>query len=552
MTDYRFLKVWNKLLLLTFFVVLSGCVYTSPGTNFSDDQTILDNIRQQEAEIVPDYDENNILWGGSVYANKFDLKSDQAQSYIEKIAENLLNSWPQKKPDYTIRLIYGNNLNAHATLNNVIFLSSNWVNGAESEDEIAGVIAHELSHILLGHPVDYAGRNQLSSTLKYMNNAMYMGMLAKDYHLVNNGGVLAVEYLGSEKDQQQIALAVYLGGAIYEMKQSLVDPMFTRYQEEEADKLAVDLLREGGYAPLAFKNNVMNRLAAYRENIRKRIAQEEEAFKELQKAMAKDLENDVARGDISAATNRVVNMLSQTILKTWTDFLESSEQEHFKPEVRKEVLGEYIKKHYRRDRKVSFNTKSIKRMKQKSQLSQIHDGHTKAEDALETLARSSKGEASNLALQALSTKAGRSPYPWYVLGQIRARQARWGDVNSNLSKSISIGGCSPEAYVFLANLYTGEKKTAKAYKLLQQGQKAFNDDPGPFYLGFAQMYREQEKQTELFKTLEECSDYPDKAIAGGCEIMLEQEEQRIAKTSSGNPFDIIIDGTQKITKQLFQ
>lgn len=129
--------------------------------------------------------------------------------------------------DYTFFMIRSRQVNAFATLGGYIGMNAGLVLTAESEDEVAAVLAHEIAHVTQRHivrSVEAAQKDQIP---------ILLGMLA---------GAIAAQSAGSA-DGAQAAIA---SGMSLMMQRQI---NHTRAAEQEADRLGIQTLARAGYDP---------------------------------------------------------------------------------------------------------------------------------------------------------------------------------------------------------------------------------------------------------------------------------------------------------------
>ncbi len=121
---------------------------------------------------------------------------------------------------------------AYSTPDGNIYVSMGCLENLKSEDEVAAIIAHELSHVLLGHH-----SADLVSDVQQKGQALYeIGIGAKTM-LAGQKGI-------SQRDARSIADAQL----VTDTTDKLVLPAWNRGQEREADLLGMDLLIKAGYS----------------------------------------------------------------------------------------------------------------------------------------------------------------------------------------------------------------------------------------------------------------------------------------------------------------
>ncbi len=161
--------------------------------------------------------------------SQFPLLRDQAvQSYVEGVGRRLVNNIPSQfqHPEfqYYFKVVNARDINAFALPGGPMYVNRGMIEAARTEGEMAGVMAHEISHVALRH-----GTAQASKGQKY-------GLLA------GIAGIAGTIFGGPAVGQlAQAPFAVYL------LK-------FSREYETEADILGAQIMAGAGYDPRDLAN----------------------------------------------------------------------------------------------------------------------------------------------------------------------------------------------------------------------------------------------------------------------------------------------------------
>jgi len=150
----------------------------------------------------------------------------RTENSVERIGARLVAAVPgrlrQPQFRYTFQVVDRKDINAFALPGGPIFVNRGMLEAARSEGEVAGVIAHEISHIVLRHGTAQATKGQ-----KFQLGAL-AGQIVGSMIGGRTGAVVA--------QGSQIGLGTYL------MK-------YSREYEREADLLGAQIMARAGYDP---------------------------------------------------------------------------------------------------------------------------------------------------------------------------------------------------------------------------------------------------------------------------------------------------------------
>src|SRR5256885_13448575 len=156
------------------------------------------------------------------------LRDARVDSYVESVGQRLVAAIPSEfqHPEfrYYFKVVNASDINAFALPGGPMYVNRGMIQAARTEGEMAGVMAHELSHVALRH-----GTAQATKAQKY-------GLLAGILGIA--GTILGGPGVG------QLAQAPF---AVYFLK-------FSREYETEADLLGARIMANAGYDPRDLAN----------------------------------------------------------------------------------------------------------------------------------------------------------------------------------------------------------------------------------------------------------------------------------------------------------
>jgi predicted Zn-dependent protease len=172
----------------------------------------------------------------------YKVHPDQAlQKYVNLVGHSVLAAPEAKRTlmGYRFIVVEGQGLQAVSTPGGFVFLTEGTVRRARDEDELAGVLAHEIAHVSLDH-----GIGAIKAATRDRSFAL----------LVKGAGGVAGEAAGDAQTKDLVELTSLFGDAISDIAGQLLVQGYSRDTEIEADEAAVKYLRSSGYSRAALVN----------------------------------------------------------------------------------------------------------------------------------------------------------------------------------------------------------------------------------------------------------------------------------------------------------
>jgi predicted Zn-dependent protease len=173
-------------------------------------------------------------------------KDQNLEEYVALVGLSvaLESDRPETYKGYHFGVVNSADINAFAAPGGFIFVTTGALKQMENEDELAGVLAHEIGHVNLRHPEDHANR------VADQSGAM---------DILNTGGHLAsigLAIMGKKTASENMATVTKgFGSVLDDFSKELIVNGYGRESELAADALGVQVLCRPGvrYNPNALK-----------------------------------------------------------------------------------------------------------------------------------------------------------------------------------------------------------------------------------------------------------------------------------------------------------
>ncbi len=161
------------------------------------------------------------------------LNDPGLNAYAQKVAQAvaLASDRPSTFKGYHVQVLDSSEVNAFAAPGGFIFVTKGLLQLVKSEDELAGVLAHEVAHISKKHGLKTIQTSRLTSAFTIL------------------GSEAAKNYTSSQVSQ----LTTAFEGAVDDVVNKLVVNGYSRDKEYEADNFGAQYAKDANYDPGALK-----------------------------------------------------------------------------------------------------------------------------------------------------------------------------------------------------------------------------------------------------------------------------------------------------------
>ncbi len=218
--------------LISVFVILSCALLSNLDNPEGFIDAVVDTAKPLAEAAKPIENQEEYYIGREVAAiilgNYKLYRNPKLEHYLNLICMTLVinSDMPEIYNGYRVGILDTDEINAFATSGGHILVTRGLLECADSEDALAGVIAHEIGHIQFKHGIKAIKANRATvAVIESSGNAM----IGKE----------------EKKDLQ------FLQNASEEIVTTMVNSGYSKTQEYQADKFAVQLMAKSGYDPMA-------------------------------------------------------------------------------------------------------------------------------------------------------------------------------------------------------------------------------------------------------------------------------------------------------------
>ncbi len=376
-------------------------------------------------------------------------------AYVNGVLGKLIAASP--RPDCRVRamVIPNNDLTTVATADGGILLPLGLMRELKTEDELAAILGHEFSHVLLRHHESDSFLSTQDELLKgvdaaYAAHAMFSGITGK-------GGDLG--------DTRVIA------NAVYEVSESVIAPAWTREQEDEADLLGADLAAAAGYNPTAM-GRIMGLLQAHEKQMAERARLREKMQGEkFRNAVYGSFSRAGTTGENPLADPGLLVALGGMAAETMSAMF--SGDSHRPAAERKEQVSDYVRAFHRENRRRAFAEDAFAKATSTGQTRLVLDHLKVAAEARRLVAAGDIKSAETLARRSVSGGTGYQGYARLAFYEVRKKQGRDGKAAQNLDIALRSGEAPWTIYLKRATLYQESGDLGGAVRTVESANRKF-------------------------------------------------------------------------------
>jgi Zn-dependent protease with chaperone function len=529
------------------------------------------------------------------------LRMPETERALTQMLDRLRAGWKHREPiKATIRIIGASQYAPLAKPDGVIVIPLGLLSRAQTDDEVAWVIAHEFSHIALAHFSREAQQRRLKAGVNTLVACSQLGFEVAQHRVANSGGQL--QLARSEKQGVTAASAqVWAKSQIVGHLLESYNQHLGRKQEDQADVVGLDLVLRAGFSDEGFATALATVEADEKAN--------GTILDQFGREMGKWTQNAAARSTLTAAKGGGVeeagkSFLNSIISSASTLAVESlikmATANHRPAKRRREGLSKYLGAAHKDANAPLPTTTWLTALRATAEFKDAETAVQRNALALQTLGNTpvdpkdpvqvgAAYERGRLALQqimpALATRYGKTPLIANTIAQIEASVEnhaaadKWYDVanrspepaaapapakgRKGRGKAPKVAAAPPpppmppdpylqqsvEGFREHAKLLVKMRNFNKALSVIELAKSRGHDD-SPFLPALVRIYAETKKMPQLYDALQRCIAMQDEKLGFACNVALmgdqyDQMAEQLPPAEFSKAMSIVAEASSK-------
>lgn len=415
------------------------------------------------------------------------------ETYLNQIKDRLLKVSPLPGCAIHVYAIPQEHFAAAAAADGGIFLPLGLLRDLKNEDEIAAVLAHEVTHVLKNH-------HKSDSFLKAQQNMLKAGeTLMGAYSMVQQVSGTAPALNGQN--------SLNVAEAVYAVSENVIAPSWTSGQEDEADLMGADLFIAAGYNKAAI-GTMMAKLEDWEKKIAKRDAAQEQFVEASMQANAMSALGAASSGLSARSAGNLLGQLAPAVTKAVAG---NKGDDHRPVSERKADVIQYLGAFYRTSPRPALGAAQWDQQRARP----VFANYASAAKARMALESGQMDQAAKLATASVSGPTANHAYPRLVLYEVATKQGR-PDAMSHIDAVLRhpLPPIAGYRYAAAHAIKSGNAPQASGY--VDEANRRY-DTPVSFIPEAIRFYQQTGDQAKVPPLLVRCKMVGDKATYAVCQ-----------------------------------
>jgi Zn-dependent protease with chaperone function len=444
------------------------------------------------------------------------LRMPQTEAKVAELLSRIEANWPYAKTQpvrvYVIGIDY---YSAYALPDGSIMVGLGLLDKAKSDDEVAFVLAHELGHIRLAHFTKREQRGGSRAGLAQLGALYALGSAA------HSGGVGGLAMAAANPEALAAGRRAQATSDLLNfLTNAMVEPSWSRNQEDEADALGFDLSEAAPYAAESASARVFDTIQADTDTRKKtNDALQAQLKAEMGKA-AVDTARSAASGGFSAGGLTRGLLMGAGRVALVAAGSGDGGPKHRPPEARKAGIAEDSAAAYPEGLPLREEQDGwLQSVRATSEFANARAAVEAVRAAMELRAKGDYTGAEAKIGEAMRTSFGGTPMVINESAHIRDDMGDVDRADSLFRRAHQSPDQSLDGYVDHVRMLYRAKRTEPALEIVREGIARFNNDEKPFLALLVALARQAGRQDKAQEYLKRCQAQPDETLKKDCQQM---------------------------------
>ncbi|MCT8164376.1 MULTISPECIES: M48 family metallopeptidase [unclassified Pseudomonas] len=425
------------------------------------------------------------------------VRIPKLQTYLQGIVTRLAKGWPGQAPALQVRIIDSYAFGPSADPYGNIYVPLGMLDNVESEDEIAAMLGHEMSHVLLRHHDRLATFQQQKALMTNVASTVVIAAMAKDTGLNRDTG----KFYSKDplRTQKTIGNTVLYTALANSFSDNVWSTAWGRTQEDQADLLGADLMVSAGYAPRASSVS-LQRLNDFQGKQKPLLSS---FLEQRQVAVTESLK----QFDINRTSRELQTLLNQglgTAIASTGQYLSRS---HMSPMHRDEELRQYLQREYKQQSRARVDRRSWPKIRDNAEVQRSLQGYRSAYAATTALEQKKLPEAAAFVAQALSSPVADQPGIRRAAYSLHAAQGNSRAALADLQAITDWSLASPSIYDLIIGHHLRNNQPQAALAMIEEAERTLGSEE-LFITEKLMANRQLKADNQVKQVLRKCEQYP--------------------------------------------
>ena len=461
------------------------------------------------------------------------LRMPETERKVAEMLARIEAQWPYAKTTpLKVQILGLPHYSAQSLPDGSVVVAFGLLDRAESDDEVAFVLAHELGHIRLNHFAKAARlqrQRQMASKLGQLYvtaSAIKAGVEAKSVDFNNRAADRAARQAAATTDLVRFATEV------------MIAPAWSRGQEDEADALGFDLSEGAPYAAETASARVFDTIQADEDNRESTAAAMQNQAETQLKAAATEgnvtrlMSGGMSGGDMKRGLLKGAGRIALNVAAT-----AQGGPKHRTPEARKKGMADYTTEAYPDGLPLRDETSAwLKSVRASKEYQQARIAVAAVQGSMQARAAADYPKAAAEMARAQATSFKTAPMIINEAARLADDQGQTDKAELLFVSAHKSPDQTVDGYVDHVRMLYRVGRYDRARQVIAQAIPRFRNDDKPFLSLQVAMAYKQGRNAEGQQMLRRCADYGDDALKNDC---------MFAAESAGGGNDVAMVQSQK-------